>query len=53
MFYQPPPLYIGLSKYTFKLAAMMKQKRSGEKQRLIGIWICIFCNLTVKVDALK
>lgn len=27
MFYQPSSLYIGLSKYTFKLAAMLMQKR--------------------------
>lgn len=28
-------------------------EEDGEKQRLIGIWICTFCNLTVKVDVLK
>jgi len=48
MFYQLPSLHAGLSKNTLKLAAMRKQKRSGEKQRLMGIWICIYCNLTIK-----
>jgi len=28
-------------------------KEDGEKQRLIGIWICTFCNLTIIVDILK